>query len=50
MNSSKKYSLNDTFEWKERNSFREGKLAIEIGYKVKINSDGDFISYFGFWR
>ena len=44
MNSSKKYSLNDTFEWKERNSFREGKLAIEIGYKVKINSDGDFLS------
>lgn len=44
LDSSKKYLLNDSFEWKERNSFRKGKLAIEIGYKVKINSDEDFLS------
>lgn len=44
LDSSKKYLIDDSFEWKERNSFKNGKLAIEIGYKVKTTPEGDFLS------
>lgn len=40
---SKKYVLNDTVNWKERNSFREGSLAIEIGYNLKIKDNKDYL-------
>ncbi|MDR0911962.1 MAG: DUF6079 family protein [Methanobrevibacter sp.] len=38
---SKKYILNDTVKWKERNSFREGNFIVDIGNKIEIK-DKDF--------
>ena len=39
----KKYVLNDTVTWTERNSFREGTLAINIGNKLSIDNSGDYL-------
>lgn len=49
--SSRKYILNDSVSWKERNSFREGILSIEIGYKLKIDETGDYsVSILGYGK
>lgn len=42
--SSKKYVVNDSVIWKDRNSFREGILAINIGYKLKFEDNKDFLT------
>lgn len=39
----KKYVIEDTVTWAERNSFREGILAINIGNKLKIDNPGDYL-------
>ena len=39
----KKYVIEDTVSWNERNSFRNGILAINIGNKLSIDNDGDFL-------
>lgn len=39
----KKYVIEDTVSWRERNSFRKGILAINIGNKLSIENDGDYL-------
>lgn len=39
----KKYVIDDTVSWNERNSFRKGVLAINIGNKLSINNNGDYL-------
>lgn len=39
----KKYVIEDTVNWAERNSFREGILAINIGNKLSIDNSGDYL-------
>lgn len=39
----KKYVLEDTINWNERNSFRQGTLAINIGNKLSIGDAGDYL-------
>lgn len=39
----KKYVLEDTLNWNERNSFRQGTLAINIGNKLSIDDVGDYL-------
>lgn len=39
----KKYVLEDTVNWNERNSFRQGTLAINIGNKLSIDDTGDYL-------
>lgn len=39
----KKYVIEDTVTWKERNSFREGILAINIGNTLSIENNGDYL-------
>ena len=39
----KKYVIEDTVTWKERNSFRKGTLAINIGNKLSIDDSGDYL-------
>lgn len=39
----KKYVMQDTVTWKERNSFRKGILAINIGNKLSIDNGGDYL-------
>lgn len=39
----KKYVIEDTVTWKERHSFRKGILAINIGNKLSIDNDGDYL-------
>lgn len=39
----KKYVIEDTVAWKERNSFRKGTLAINIGNKLSIYDSGDYL-------
>ena len=39
----KKYVIPDTVTWKERNSFRTGILAINIGNTLSINNSGDYL-------
>lgn len=39
----KKYVIEDTVTWKERNSFRRGILAINIGNKLSFDNDGDYL-------
>lgn len=39
----KKYVIKDTVNWAERNSFREGILAINIGNKLSIDNSGDYL-------
>lgn len=41
--SSKKYVLNDSVKWRERNSFRNGLFIIDIGNKLKLDNNNDFI-------
>lgn len=41
---SKKYVIDDSLVWKDRNSFREGLLAFNIGYKLKFENNGDFLT------
>ena len=43
VNNNKKYVIEDTVSWAERNSFREGILAINIGNKLSINNTGDYL-------
>ena len=40
---SKKYVLEDSVKWKERNSFRDGIFIINIGNKLKFDKNQDFI-------
>lgn len=39
----KKYVMQDTVTWKERNSFRKGILAINIGNKLSIDNGEDYL-------
>ena len=39
----KKYVLNDTVKWTQRNSFREGTLAINIGNDLSIEDSKDYL-------
>lgn len=39
----KKYVIEDTVNWNERNSFRQGTLAINIGNKLSIDDVGDYL-------
>lgn len=39
----KKYVIEDTVTWKERNSFRKGTLAINIGNKLSLESSDDYL-------
>lgn len=39
----KKYVLEDTINWNERNSFREGVLTINIGNNLSINNNYDYM-------
>lgn len=39
----KKYILNDSFHWKERNSFRLGTLTINVGHKLDISDLNDYL-------
>jgi hypothetical protein len=41
---SKKYIIDDSVIWKDRNSFREGILALNIGYKLKFENEGDYLT------
>lgn len=41
-----KYILDDSFNWKERKSFREGVLAIYVGYKIQISENKDYLLTF----
>lgn len=41
--SENKYVIEDTVTWNERNSFRNGILAIDIGNKLSIENDGDYL-------
>jgi len=40
---SKKYVLNDSASWEDRKSFRKGKLVIDIGYKLDVKEEGDYV-------
>lgn len=41
--SENKYVIEDTVTWSERNSFRRGILVIDIGNKLSIEHDGDYL-------
>lgn len=41
--SENKYVIEDTVTWSERNSFRSGILAIDIGNKLSIEKDRDYL-------
>lgn len=41
--SENKYVIEDTVTWSERNSFRSGILVIDIGNKLSIENDGDYL-------
>lgn len=41
--SENKYVIEDTVTWSERNSFRRGILVIDIGNKLSIENDGDYL-------
>jgi hypothetical protein len=40
---SKKYVLDDSASWEDRKSFRKGKLVIDIGYKLNVEEEGDYV-------
>lgn len=39
----KKYVIDDSLKWNERNSYREGVLTINIGNKLKFNKNTDYL-------
>ena len=43
---SKKYVLEDSAYWEDRKSFRIGKLVIDLGHKLDIDGDNDYIVTF----
>lgn len=43
---SKKYVLDDSVNWKERKSFRDGQLAIYVGYKLLMGEFNDYVLTF----
>ena len=43
---SKKYILDDSVNWKDRNSFREGQLAIYVGYNLQMGESKDYVLNF----